>query len=137
MAKKFYREDDPLGYSVKYSETPLEGFTEIIDPTELDVLYFKLNNKLIEDGKNYASKFKVEIFGVKYRSGLLTDQNVDYLYNKLSQLLIRLADGSWNSAKYVLENTLSTITQSDIDNGYTQEVHDKILNDITAYLQNI
>lgn len=143
MAKKFYKEDNEAIPSIIYSETqpPVNSdgnsYTEITDENELNDLYFKLDKRLIKDGKEYASRFKVEIFGVKYRSGLLTDQNVDYLYNKLSQLLIRLEDGSWNSVKYILQNTLNTIAQEDIDNGYTQEVHDKILNDITSYLESI
>jgi hypothetical protein len=143
MAKKFYKEDNENIPSIIYSETqpPVNSdgnsYSEITDQNQLDDLYFKLNKKLIKDGNDYVARFKVENFSVKYRSGLLTDQNVDYLYNKLSQLLIRLEDGSWNSAKYVLQNTLNTINQSDIDNGYTQEIHDKILNDITTYLDNI
>jgi len=143
MAKKFYKEDNDPIPSIIYSEVQpsvnLDGnsYTEITDENELNDLYFKLDKKRIKDGKEYASRFKVDVFGVKYRSGIVTDQNIDYLYNKLAQLLIRLEDGSWNSAKYFLENTLNTITQSDIDNGYTQEIHDKILNDITTYLDNI
>ncbi len=143
MERKFYKEDNQAIPEIIYSETqpPVNSdgnsYTEITDQNELDDLYFKLNKKLIKDGKDYVSRFKVENFSVKYREGLITDQNVDYLYNKLSQLLIRLEDGSWKAALFYLNNHLNTITQTDIDNGYTQEIHDKMINDITTYLENI
>jgi len=35
---------------------------------------------------------------------------------------------------FYLNNNLNTITQTDIDNGYTQEIHDKFINDINNYL---
>ena len=140
MERKFYKEDNQAIPEIIYSETqpPVNSdgnsYTEITDQNELDDLYFKLNKKLIKDGKDYVSRFKVENFSVKYREGLITDQNVDYLYNKLSQLLIRLEDGSWKAALFYLNNHLNTITQTDIDNGYTQEIHDKFINDINNYL---
>ena len=143
MERKFYKEDNQAIPEIIYSETqpPVNSdgnsYTEITDQNELDDLYFKLNKKLIKDGKDYVSRFKVENFSVKYIEGLITDQNVDYLYNKLSQLLIRLEDGSWKAALFYLNNHLNTITQTDIDNGYTQEIHDKMINDITTYLENI
>jgi len=40
----------------------------------------------------------------------------------------------FDSAKFLLENELNTITQDDIDNGYTQVIHDQILNDVNNYL---
>jgi hypothetical protein len=55
----------------------------------------------------------------------------------LPQLIMRLEDGNWDSAKFLLENELNTISQNDIDNGYTQAVHDEILNDVTTYINNI
>ena len=143
MSKKFYKEDNENIPSIVYSETqpPVNSdgnsFSEITDQTELNSLYLKRDKKLIKDGKDYVSRFKVENFSVKYIEGLITDQNVDYLYNKLSQLLIRLEDGSWKAALFYLNNHLNTITQTDIDNGYTQEIHDKMINDITTYLENI
>lgn len=137
MSKKFYNEDDPLGFAVKYAETKPEGFSEITDQAELSRLYLKLNNKLKDDGNKYTSKFKVDVFGVKYRDGIITDSNVDWLYVNLNQLLLRLEDGNWDSALYYLNNHLLPITQESIDNGYTQEVHDKLVTDITTYLSTL
>lgn len=134
MSKKFYNEDDPLGFAVKYAETKPEGFSEITDQAELSRLHLKLNTKLKDDGKKYTSKFKVDVFGVKYRDGIITDQNVDWLYVNLNQLLIRLEDGNYDSALYYLENHLSPVTQESINNGYTQEVHDKLVADVTNYI---
>ena len=134
MAKKFYKEDGETIPSVVYVETPPAGFTEIVDQDELTRLYLQLNKRMKEDGLDYVSKFKVDNFGIKYRDGTLTEANVDYLYNKLVQLILRLEDGNWASALHHLNNTLNTPTQTDIDNGYTQEVHDNIVADITNYL---
>jgi len=137
---KFYKEDNELIPEIIYSETqpPVNvdgnGYTEITDQTELNSLYLKRDKKLKEDGLSYVAEFKVQSFGVKKRDGTLTDSNVDYLYTKLSQLLIRLEDGNWEAALFYLNNHLNTITQTDIDNGYTQEIHDKFINDINNYL---
>jgi len=135
--QKFYKEDNEEIPAIKYTDTQPVGFTEITNQEELVILYLNLNKKLKHDGAQYVAEFKVSTFGFLYRDGILLDANVDYLYNKLTQLLLRLEDGNWNSAKYLLENELSTISQEDIDNGYTQSVHDDLLNDITTYINNI
>jgi len=138
MAKKFYKEENEnaIIYSDSHPPTSQDGndFFEITDQTELNSLYLKRDKKLKEDGLSYVAEFKVQNFGVKKRDGTLTDSNIDFLYNKLSQLLIRLEDGNWEAALFYLNNHLNTITQTDIDNGYTQEIHDKFINDINNYL---
>ncbi len=138
MAKKFYKEENEnaIIYSDSHPPTSQDGndFFEITDQTELNSLYLKRDKKLKEDGLSYVAEFKVQSFGVKKRDGTLTDSNIDYLYTKLSQLLIRLEDGNWEAALFYLNNHLNTITQTDIDNGYTQEIHDKFINDINNYL---
>jgi len=135
--KKFYKEDNESIPAIKYADTQPVGFTEITDEDEISLLYLKQNKKLKADGIDYVAVLKIDNFGVPYRDGTLTDANVNYLYNKLPQLIMRLEDGNWESAKYLLENELNTISQNDIDNGYTQAVHDGILNDITTYINNI
>jgi len=141
MAKKFYKEENEnaIIYSDSHPPTSQDGndFFEITDQTELNSLYLKQNKKLKEDGLYYVATFKVENFGIKKRDGILTNANVDYLYTKLSQLLIRLEDGNWEAALFYLNNHLNTITQTDIDNGYTQEIHDNIVQDIQLYLDNL
>jgi hypothetical protein len=134
MEKKFYKEDNEPIPSIVYSETQPVGYSEITDQAKLSELYLKLNNNMKQLGRDYVSSFKVSSFGLLYRDGTLTDANINYLYNKLTQLLLRLEDGNFDSAKFLLENELNTITQDDIDNGYTQAIHDQILNDITNYL---
>ena len=86
------------------------------------------------DGKNYFFEAKAKYFGLKYYGGELTDVNINYCYNKLSNVAVMLNNGDWKPALYVLQNELNTIIQSDIDNGYTQEIHDNIINDINDYL---
>ena len=135
--KKFYKEDNEAIPAIKYADTQPVGFTEITDEDEISLLYLKQNKKLKADGVDYVAVLKIDNFGVPYRDGTLTDANVNYLYNKLPQLIMRLEDGNWDSAKYLLENELNTISQNDIDNGYTQAVHDEILNDVTTYINNI
>lgn len=132
--KKFYKEDGEDIPMVTYSDVQPAGFSEITDPIELNERYLRQNNKMKELGKDYVSNFKVGNLGVLYRDGTLTDANVHYLYNKLTQLLLRLEDGNFDSAKFLLENELNTIIQDDIDNGYTQAVHDQILSDVNNYL---
>ena len=110
MEKKFYKEDNEPIPSIVYSETQPIGFSEITDQYELSGLYLKQNNKMKQLGRDYVSSFKVSSFGLLYRDGTLTDANVHYLYNKLTQLLLRLEDGNFDSAKFLLENELNTIT---------------------------
>ena len=137
MAKKFYTEDNEAIPSIVFKDTKPSGFTEITDQAELSRLYLKQNNKLKEDGKEYTANFKVVSFGVSYRDGTLSDSSVDYLYTKLAQIILRLEDGNWDSALYYLNNHLNTISQDDINNGYSQAIHDQLVSDLTAYINNI
>ena len=141
--KRFYKEENEPIPEIIYSEiqppTNAEGnnYVLIEDNDELNALYYKLNSKMKIDGEEYAASFKVVTFGQAYRDGLITASNVDYLYTKLSGLIIRLNDGNWDAAIYHLQNSLNIITQEDIDNGYTQEIHDKIETDFNNYINNL
>ena len=141
--KRFYKEENEPIPEIIYSEnqpaTNSEGndYTLITDEEELNALYYKLNSKMKNDGEEYAASFKVVTFGQAYRDGLITASSVDYLYTKLSGLIIRLNDGNWDAALYHLQNSLNTITQEDIDNGYTQEIHDQIETDFNNYINNL
>lgn len=86
------------------------------------------------DGKNYFFEAKAKYFGKKYKEGILNDSNIDYIYNRLDKPERRLNHGDWKPALYYLENEIGDISQTDIDNGYTQEIHDNIINDINNYL---
>jgi hypothetical protein len=140
MSKKFYKEDNENIPSIVYSETqpPVNSdgnsYSEITDQNQLDDLFFKLNNKRSNWGKDYISSFKVENFGENYRDGNLSDSNIYYLYQKLALLIAVIKDGNIDCALFILNNEINTITQADIDNGYTQEIHDSIVNDLTNYL---
>ncbi len=140
MEKKFYKENNQDIPEIIYSETqpPVNtdgnGYTEITDQAELSELYLKLNNKRSNWGKSYIALFKVENFGENYRDGNLSDSNIYYLYQKLAVLISVIEDGNIDCALFILNNEINTSTQADIDNGYTQEIHDSIVNDLTNYL---
>jgi len=141
--KKFYKEQNEPIPEIIYSEvvppTNAEGndYAEIVDQDELNALYFKLNAKRKREGQEYAANFKVVTCGQNYRDGIITESNVEYLYDKLSGLILRLNDGDWDAALYHLQNTLSPVLQVDIDNGYTQEIHDQIETDSNNYINNL
>ena len=86
------------------------------------------------DGREYFKLAKAKYFGVKLQSGELTVANLSYVYTKLTEVAMRLNNGDQGLALHYLVNDLGAITQTDIDNGYTQEVHDNIVADITNYL---
>jgi len=86
------------------------------------------------DGKRLFYNFSSENFALRYLTGELTIQNVDYIFERLKPVLDPLLVGFWSLAMYRMIAKIAPITQDDIDNGYTQEVHDKLLNDITSYL---
>ena len=86
------------------------------------------------DGREYFKLAKAKYFGVKLQLGELTVANLSYIYTKLNEVAMRLNNGDQGLALHYLVNELGAITQTDIDNGYTQDVHDNIVADITNYL---
>ena len=88
------------------------------------------------DGREYFKLAKAKYFGIKFKTGELTPTNIDYIYTKLEKVVNRLTNGDWEPALYVLQNELNTISQNDIDNGYTQFLHDEIINDLETYINN-
>ena len=74
-------------------------------------------------------------FGLRFASGELTEDNIDYCYSKLMPVGTMLIRGHVKQARKRLTKLfISGVTQEHIDNGYTQEVHDNIINDINYYL---
>ena len=74
-------------------------------------------------------------FGLRFASGELTEDNIDYCYSKLMPVATMLIRGHFKPARKRLNKLfVGGITQDDIDNGYTQEIHDNIINDINEYL---
>ena len=89
------------------------------------------------DGREYFKYAKATYFGIHYKNGILTLANLDYCYTKLKVVSSRLNNGDFELAHYYLLTEIPPITQTDIDNGYTQEIHDKIVIDLNTYIVNV
>lgn len=89
------------------------------------------------DGRDYFKFAKAKYFGVKLQNGTLTYTNLSYVYTRLNEVGMRLNNGDQGLALHFLQNEFGSITQTDIDNGYTQSVHDDIINDLTTYINNV
>jgi hypothetical protein len=138
--------------SVSYSEQSLEVWfasepsdtikTEITDKyhslTASDIITYteilKAFTKSKSDGEKYFYNFAAENFAIKEATGELTIQNINYIFNRLTPVINRLTFGFWGISLLSLLNDIAPLTQEDVDNGYTQELHDKIVLDITNYL---
>lgn len=74
-------------------------------------------------------------FGLRFASGELTEDNIDYCYSKLMPVGTMLIRGHVKQARKRLNKLfIAGVTQEDIDNGYTQDVHNNIITDLTNYL---
>lgn len=110
--------------------------TENIIPSSEIIIGF---DKKKADGIEYFFHAKAKYFGLKYSTGELNNDNIDYVYNKLAILCSMLNNGDWAPAHYHMGNKLldnQTVSQQDIDNGYTQEVHNNILQDLSDYINS-
>ena len=94
----------------------------------------KAFTKSKSDGENYFYNFAAEHFAIKEATGELTIENINYIFNRLNPVINKLVLGFWGISLISMQNEVSPVTQDDIDNGYTQELHDKIILDITNYL---
>ena len=140
--------------SISYLELTVEVFfateptaiikTEIADKyhslTSSDTLpYCEILQRLSKgriDGDEYFYNFAAKNFGLPHATGALTTENVNYCFNRLKPVIDRLEYGFWEISLYCMENEIAPVTQTDIDNGYTQALHDEIIADINAYLGN-
>jgi len=74
-------------------------------------------------------------FGLRFAAGELTEDNIDYCYTKLMPAGTMLIRGHVKQARKRLNKLfVSGVSQEDIDNGYTQEIHDNIVADVNNYL---
>lgn len=89
------------------------------------------------DGREYFKFAKATYFGIHYKNEILTLANLDYCYTKLNEVSSRLNNGDFELAHYYLLNEIPPITQTDINNGYTQEIHDKLVTDLNTYIVNV
>jgi hypothetical protein len=115
---------------LNFQHEPTEA--EKNDIIDLDILAVYEQMKI--DGKKYFSEAKAKYFGKRYKDGDLNDENIDYIYTRLERPERRLNHGDWMPALYYMQNKMGEINQIDIDNGYTQEIHDNIIQDLTNYL---
>ena len=94
-------------------------------------------SKMQRDGYKYSFDAKAKYFGLAYHQGLLTDLNILYIYKRLSQPLQMLENGDYKPALLYLVNDIVEPNATDIANGYTQEIHDSIIDDLNNYLNNM
>ena len=138
--------------SVSYSEQSIEVWfasepsdtikTEITDKyhslTANDTIAYteilKAFTKSKSDGEKYFYNFAAEHFAIKEATGELTFENINYIFNRLNLVVNKLTLGLWSISLVAMQNEIAPLTQEDIDNGYTQELHDKIVLDFTNYL---
>ena len=127
-----YFEPEPTAAEKTAVEALYSGLTasDVLESNPMQASY----DQAEVDGREYFKLAKAKYFGVKLQAGELTYSNLNYVYSKLSQVALRLNNGDHSMALYYLQNDIGTITQTDTDNGYTQEVHDNIVQDITNYL---
>ena len=141
--------------SVSYSELKVEVFfateptdtikTELANKyhalTPIDTLpYCEILQRLSKgriDGDEYFYRFAAKNFALPHESGILPIESVNYCFNRLKPVIDRLEYGFWELALFSLENEIAPITQNDIDNGYTQELHDEVVLDLNNYLSQI
>ena len=127
-----YFEPEPTAAEKTAIEAFYSGLTasDVLESNPMQASY----DQAEVDGREYFKLAKAKYFGVKLQSGELTVANLSYVYTKLTEVAMRLNNGDQGLALHYLVNDLGAITQTDIDNGYTQEVHDNIVADITNYL---
>lgn len=130
MSRKFYKEENEIIPAIKYSDVQPSGYIEVIEENELNQLYVERLRGMRIFGLEYIESFSVEKFGSNYRDGILTAENVDYILNRLSHVILLLSQGFIEQSVWNLQNKINVITQTDIDNGYTQIIHDEIIQDL-------
>lgn len=135
MGKKFYKEDNEAIPSVVFAESQPNGFSEITDAQELNDLFRYRLRDMKKAGIEFVEVFSIETFGEKYRDDELTAENIDYILNKVNRVLCYLSNGFLEQALYYVSYNIGpTVTAEDIMQGYTQEIHDKLENDLNTLL---
>jgi len=130
MNRKFYKKESEIIPAIKYAESQPTGFIEVVDENELNELYTERLRSMKIFGAEYIEKFSVKKFGSNYRDGNLTSENLDYILNRSSEIIMFLSHGFIEQSVWYLENKINIITQTDIENGYTQEIHNEIIQDL-------
>ena len=90
-----------------------------------------------EDGKNYYDEVRGSL-ALQYNAGTLSIEDANYIeVTKLSVVKSLLITGDWATAQYEMDNNVvtgGTVSQTDIDNGFTQARYDDIKAGIDAYV---
>ena len=143
-------------YGISYDENGLVTLSFVVEPlqsvidnivseyqslTTSDIIptapIMPVYSKMQQDGYKYSFDAKAKYFGLAYQQGLLTDANILYIYKKLSQPLQMLENGDYKPALSYFMNDIVAPTATDIENGYTQAIHDSIIDDINNYLNSM
>jgi len=88
------------------------------------------------DGQNYYDEVRGGM-ALEYNAGTLSIENANYIEVKLGVVKSFLLTGDWATAQYQINNvtvTNKTVSQEDIDNGFTQARYDAIRISIDAYV---
>jgi len=135
MANKFYKEDNEAIPSIVFKESRPVGFSEITSAEELNSLFRYRLKDMKTAGSEFVEVFSIKAFGAKYRDEELTAGNIDYILNKVNRVLCYLSNGFLEQALYYVENNIGpVISEEDIAQGYTQEIHDELTNDLNTLL---
>jgi hypothetical protein len=141
---------DGIGYYsnkvlISFQDEPVQSIkTEIIDKynslTTADIIptydIKKTYTDRQADGVVYYDNVRADI-ALEFINGEITEGNANYIENKVKFVKSKILTGDWATAQYEITNNVlidGTVTQEDIDNGYTQERHDKIKAEIDTYV---
>jgi hypothetical protein len=144
--------DNYIGYS--FTTEVLIYFSSVLDPydeqeiidkyeslTDIDVLVLENNEYQYYlrgvDGLNWYSSLRSAWFQ-EYNEEAITLENEHYRQIKIKAIKEFVILGDWLDGQYEINNLLDggLVSQEDIDNSYTQEVHDSIKSSIDQYVLN-
>jgi len=126
MARKFYLEDDPLGYAVEYAADAPTGYTEITNEAELKPLYVTQYNLRRLDGVDYYNGFRVDLM-LKILDETYTHDQVFDLELHIQYVFDEIYRGSWLTAQ-------SANIKLGLAGIYTQIMQDAIADFIEDYI---
>jgi hypothetical protein len=97
----------------------------------------KVYHQRTDDGIDYYNQVRGTL-ALQYNAGTLSIEDANYIeVTKLSVVKSLLITGDWATAQYEMDNnvvTNGTVSQTDIDNGFTQAIYDDIKAGIDAYV---
>lgn len=120
------------------TQTDINDYYQALTSSDVDHVYEtkQLYIPREEDGLNYYEEWRAGLI-VDYDALTLTEENINYIENKLFVVTSKILTGDWLTAHYEIHNnvlTNETVTQADIDEGYTQARHDAVSTYIDDYI---